>query len=183
MMRLHDGLDDSTGKGKAAASRGRSAVLSAVFILGVCLGVVVSERLYIANQEADTPAAGLDRVRSRKMELAGAAVKQVAALDAGPSNPALRRGKPRNALETLLRRVAPSGEVMVVISNMNLIHEHSLELWLDVRPAPERLPAARAPRRRARLHAVKPRRPKSLLPRHAVCVPPEQHHKLAGGCH
>jgi hypothetical protein len=45
----------------------------------------------------------------------------------------LRTGKPKNELHRVLQRVAPQGEVMVVISNMNLIHQKSLVYWLEVR--------------------------------------------------
>jgi len=42
-------------------------------------------------------------------------------------------GKPRNALEEILQRVAPQGEVMIAISNYNLVLESSLVMWLEVR--------------------------------------------------
>lgn len=147
-MRPHD---DSTGKAKASDARGRSAVLSAVFILGICLGVVVSERLYLATQEDDTPASELQRLRSRKLELASAGRGAVQTKGGGSGGLfAANNGKPRNELEALLRKVAPAGEVMIVISNMNLIHERSLVMWLEVRNGARRRRAKRPSTRRTR---------------------------------
>ena len=41
------------------------------------------------------------------------------------------RAVPRNELEKLLQEIAPDGEVMIVISNMNLIHSESLKMWIE----------------------------------------------------
>ena len=131
--------DDSTGKHKLSDVRARSALLSAVFILGVCLGVVAAEKLYLATQEAQTSSAGLQSLRTRSQKLeqdgsGGSGSGAVAAAVIAVGEPQLfQKGKqPRNDLETLLQRVAPDGEVMIAISNMNLIREDSLKLWLKV---------------------------------------------------
>lgn len=127
--------DDSQGKYRAIGVKSRSAILSAVFIIGICLGIIVSEKAYIWAQEADTPPEALDAVRSRKLErqqqkgsglLGGGSTKHT-------TTDSTKRytGKPRNDLERLLRQIAPNGEVMIAISNMNLIHETSLTMWLD----------------------------------------------------
>jgi hypothetical protein len=115
--------DDSTGKHKVSNVRARSAMLTAALLVGMCLGIIVSEKVYLATQEADLPAGAVAAVRSRKLEV-----------HASGSGSGVRRssGQPRNELEEILQRVAPSGEVMIAISNINLIHEHSLEMWLEV---------------------------------------------------
>jgi hypothetical protein len=98
--------EDSTGKRRAGTdARSRSAAASLAFILGLCLGVVISERLYVIRQEARAPPGAL---LSRRFGAGSTAT-----------------------LEALLRRVAPQKEVMIVISNMNLMDEGSLRLWLD----------------------------------------------------
>lgn len=131
-------FDDSTGKQKAVDARGRTASLSLVLILGICLGIVVSEKLYLRNEEAKVTSAALTSLRSQKLEVGGSRrvvatdQKDVHAGGSSDASPLFTRGtEPRNDLERLLQKVAPDGEVMIVISNMNLIREDSLRLWLD----------------------------------------------------
>ncbi len=45
---------DSTGKGRATDVRTRSGLLLVALVTGMCLGVVLSERLYIRFQDQDT---------------------------------------------------------------------------------------------------------------------------------
>jgi hypothetical protein len=125
-MRFHD---DSSGKQKANERAKSSAALSTVLILGTCLGLVVSEKLYLNHEEAKTTPAQLASLRSRK-EL-GVAQQQnsVPTLTTTASSSTTRQ--PRNNLEKILQRVAPDGEVMIAISNMNLIRSESLILWLQ----------------------------------------------------
>eukprot|EP00887_Chlorella_sp_A99_P004607 scaffold4.g4607.t1 len=125
--------------------RTRSAVLTAALVLGVCLGVVASEKLYLLTQESDMPAEALAAARSvarsRKLELrlgagaaaegAGAAAAVGAAAAAGGAVLRSSGGEPRSELERVLREVAPQGEVMIAISNYNLIREGSLRMWLQ----------------------------------------------------
>lgn len=135
-MRI-DVEDDSTGKRKVGALRHRSALLTAALLVGVCLGVIVSEKVYLITQEAELPEGAVAAVRSRKLEVAasgGAATLAAASggVSGGPDGiPRSADPQPRNELEALLRRVAPQGEVMIAISNMNLIHEQSLVMWLE----------------------------------------------------
>lgn len=133
-MRLDREDDDSSGKRKVPALKHRSALLSAALLVGLCLGVILSEKLYLFTQEGDTPEGALAAARSRKLELAAASA---ALLAAGPGVSggweAIPRSlaQPRSKLEALLRRVAPQGEVMIAISNMNLWHEQSLQMWYE----------------------------------------------------
>lgn len=141
--------DDSSGKQKANERARSSAALSTVLILGICLGFVVSEQLYLKHEEAKTTPAALASLRSRKLELGAAhqsntladtAATTAAATISSLSSSALaateeslfiKGRKPRNELEKILQRIAPDGEVMIAISNMNLIRSESLVLWLQ----------------------------------------------------
>lgn len=119
-MRI-DVEDDSTGKRKVGALRHRSALLTAALLVGVCLGVIVSEKVYLITQEAELPEGAVAAVRSRKLEVAasgGAATLAAASggVSGGPDGiPRSADPQPRNELEALLRRVAPQGEVMIAI--------------------------------------------------------------------
>lgn len=109
--------DDSTGKQKFSDARSRSAVLSTIFVLGIMLGIILSESLYIRQQKRSVEGQETEPIRkSLRMPSKGGE------LDAK---------QPRNELEKILLKVAPTKEVMVVISNMNLIRETSLELWIQ----------------------------------------------------
>lgn len=136
--------DDSSGKQKANERARSSAVLSTVLILGICLGFVVSEKLYLVHEEGKTTPDALASLRSRKLELgAGQQTNSlVSALTAtttalSSSSAAaeeslfIKDRKPRNDLEKLLQHIAPDGEVMIAISNMNLIRSESLVLWIQ----------------------------------------------------
>jgi arabinosyltransferase len=128
--------DDSSGKQKANDRAKSSAALSTVLILGICLGFVVSEKLYLKHEEAKTTPDALASLRSRKLEL-GAAQQQQKSLSSATAvamnDPSLfvKGRTPRNELEKSLQRIAPDGEVMIAISNMNLIRSESLVLWLQ----------------------------------------------------
>ena len=100
---------------------------AAALLVGVCLGVMVSEKLYLASQEAALEPGAVEAARSRKLEVGGGGGSAAAALGARRSS-----GKPRNALEEILQRVAPQGEVIIAISNDNLVLEQSLVMWLEV---------------------------------------------------
>jgi hypothetical protein len=41
--------DDSTGKGKFQDAQNRTKALTAAFVVGLCIGLVISERLYIST--------------------------------------------------------------------------------------------------------------------------------------
>lgn len=132
--------NDSTGKHKVADARSRSAVLSTVFVLGVTLGIVLSEKLYIRTQEGSIP---VDVLKTLHLQRLGSnTTKEVVAVASGDKQADtaiephyVKAGEPRNELEKILQSVAPDREVMIVISNMNLVRESSLELWLQVRLA------------------------------------------------
>lgn len=115
-MRMEREEDDSTGKRKVPNLRHRSAVLSAALLVGMCLGVIVSEKLYLLTQESDLPEGAVAAVRSRKLEVAGgggggASLTASGGVSGGWDGIPRSSGKPSNELEGILRRVAPQGEV------------------------------------------------------------------------
>jgi hypothetical protein len=117
--------EDSQGKNKVPNSRSRAAVLTTALIVGLCLGMLFSEKLYLMTQESDTPSSALQALQARKIALQ-AKVTHITPTTYKHSGP------PRSELEKKLREVAPDGEVMIAISNINLIHDNSLTLWLEV---------------------------------------------------
>ncbi|KAI3438461.1 hypothetical protein D9Q98_000890 [Chlorella vulgaris] len=111
------------GKHKHTVVRARSAMLTGALLVGVCLGVLVSEKLYLVTQEADLPEGAIAAVRSRKLEVSSGS---------GGSGVMPRfTGKPRSELEGILQRVAPKGEVLIAISNFDLIGDGELLMWLE----------------------------------------------------
>jgi len=146
-------LDDSQGKySKASGQKTRLAVLSGAFIIGICLGFLASEKAYLWAQEADTPVAALQSIHSHNNNNNAADSRSslffhsfgntdnpkgksssslTTACSTSSNKKEVYTGQPRNELEKLLRQIAPKGEIMIAISNMNLIHETSLKLWLE----------------------------------------------------
>jgi hypothetical protein len=120
---MKDLFEDSTGKNKVPHVRARSAILSGALIIGVCLGVIAGEKLYILTQNENQAEVSALALRSRKA-LEGGAISSIGALRSA--------GKPRSDLEAILQRVAPNGEVMIAISNFVLIEDKELLLWLEV---------------------------------------------------
>jgi hypothetical protein len=145
---------DSSGKGRAGDARGRSAAATAAFLLGLCAGLLAAERAYLRAAEAAAPAAAAAAdARGRAATAAaqnsgGGLLAAVLGRRAGAARPgaaisvpapttttdadgaAAYAGPPRNDLEALLRRVAPSREVMIAVSDSNLLREGTLGEWL-----------------------------------------------------
>ncbi len=98
--------DDPSGKHhKSAQQQSRKQVLYGVLVAGICLGFVASQHLYTQHQRQ------LDNQVPRRQ---------------------LVQKQPRSELESILQRVAPQREVMIAISNYNLIREGMLTTWLEV---------------------------------------------------
>lgn len=108
--------DDSSGKRKMGSLRHRSALLTGALLVGMCLGVIVSEKLYLITQENDLPEGAVRAALSRKLEVAAGSAAIAAVADGGVSGgwDGIQRStakQPKNDLEALLRRIAPQGEV------------------------------------------------------------------------
>jgi len=145
--------DDGSGKGKILDQRQRSKTLTAVFAVGLCCGIVLAERLYIATNRDDIlagvssmggsvarPAASSSsssrgaRLPSTSSKLDSSSTlindphgsvppSEVAAAVA--SDPELK------ALLQYLQQVAPEGEVLVGVSNQTPMLEGMLDTWLE----------------------------------------------------
>jgi len=138
---------DSTGKSKAFDAKRTWANLIAFFLIGLCIGIVVAERLYI-HRVASGSGSGVQRQLTAQsgdvsvLQTAKVAVQNPLAVDF--SKPA------RNDLEELLRKVcycmggipsgislqmivaaqiAPKREVLVAVANKNTLWGGMLETF------------------------------------------------------
>eukprot|EP00882_Tetradesmus_deserticola_P003523 GHRQ01003728.1.p1 GENE.GHRQ01003728.1~~GHRQ01003728.1.p1 ORF type:complete len:383 (+),score=149.29 GHRQ01003728.1:325-1473(+) len=128
-------MDDSTGKGKTFSMRERNQVLFALFTVGVCAGVIISERLYISSNREDilrgTALPNKPRsARSAGTAAASARSAQQLAGNTGAAAVVYPKDAQMQALEQYLLRVAPSREVLVGVSNINPLREGMLETFL-----------------------------------------------------
>lgn len=111
--------DDSTGKNKIADAKNRYQVLLTFFGVGLCVGIVISERVYVNHRAELQPNRLISRIDSVIHH------RSMAADTAG------RSGAPRNDLEALLMRVAPTKEVLVAVSNKNTLWDMMLGTFTD----------------------------------------------------
>jgi hypothetical protein len=102
--------EDSTGKSKFVENKTRAKILTAAFMVGLCVGVIISERVYIRTNVEDVPG-GLASSSGRSLKLESSAA--------------------RNSLEAVLRKVAPQKEIMIGVSNRNPLYEGMLDTWLS----------------------------------------------------
>jgi hypothetical protein len=110
-------FDDSTGKGKYAGTQSRNQVLAAVFTVGLCLGLIISERLYLSTNTEDI--------------LRGTALPNKAQQGGNPAVAALIAKSPQmKELKAYLEKIAPTKEVLIGVSNMNPLREGMLETFL-----------------------------------------------------
>uniref|UniRef100_A0A383W2G0 Nucleotide-diphospho-sugar transferase domain-containing protein n=1 Tax=Tetradesmus obliquus TaxID=3088 RepID=A0A383W2G0_TETOB len=136
-------MDDSTGKGKMFSMRERHQVLLSLFAVGMCAGIIISERLYISSNREDilrgtalpnkprsarsaaAPLAGNAPAGARSAaQLAGNAAAAAAAIVVYPKDAQMQ------ALEQYLLKIAPSREVLVGVSNVNPLREGMLGTFL-----------------------------------------------------
>jgi len=111
-------FDDSTGKGKYAESFNKNQALSAVFMAAMCVGLIISERLYLSTNGEDI--------------LRGTALPNKAQQGRSPGVAALIAKNPRmKELEAYLQIIAPTREVMIGVSNMNPLREGMLTTFLE----------------------------------------------------
>eukprot|EP00798_Chlamydomonas_sp_ICE-L_P003487 gene3487-13553_t len=126
------GSDDSTGKNKISDAKVRHQSLIGVFIVGVCIGLIVSERAYLINgghvlnpRHLTAKATSSDGAGggASNLETASATSRVLATDDDEPypfSKPA------RNDLEAKLREVAPDREVLSAVANKNTLRDGML---------------------------------------------------------
>eukprot|EP00882_Tetradesmus_deserticola_P031170 GHRQ01035239.1.p1 GENE.GHRQ01035239.1~~GHRQ01035239.1.p1 ORF type:complete len:190 (-),score=60.34 GHRQ01035239.1:185-754(-) len=115
-------------------------VLFALFTVGVCAGVIISERLYISSNREDILRGTALPNKPRSARSAGTAAasarsaQQLAgnglAGNTGAAAVVYPKDAQMQALEQYLLRVAPSREVLVGVSNINPLREGMLETFL-----------------------------------------------------
>ena len=114
-LRDDAGDDDSSGKGKILGSQHRAKVLGALFVLGLCAGVIVAERAYLSTNAGDiAKGATLPAKQARALKRPSVT-----------SDPALAE------LEAALLRIAPTKEVMIGVANANPLREGMLLAFVD----------------------------------------------------
>jgi hypothetical protein len=116
-------------------------VLLALFTVGMCAGIIISERLYISSNREDILRGTVLPNKPRSARSAGplagnaAAGATSAALLAGNAAAAAAVVYPKDAqmqaLEQYLLKIAPNREVLVGVSNVNPLREGMLETFLQ----------------------------------------------------
>lgn len=110
MSSLPSSFDDSTGKGKIADAQQRSGLILKVFGLGVCLGLIIAERVYLTSNRQDI--------------LQGTPQSQAFVTQQDNQDHSL------DALHAYLEKVAPQKEVLIGVSNRNPLYEGMLDTFL-----------------------------------------------------
>lgn len=145
--------DDSTGKGKIAENKvgscaatvicnlsccklskrvsplqARNTVMLSIFVVGLCIGMIIAERVYISRGGRVPKPRFLQTHHDALQKIGtgnGKTVSKGGSITAkGSSNSKLVEysdsAPPRNDLEELLRKIAPQKEVMVAVANKNV---------------------------------------------------------------
>jgi len=133
-------MDDSTGKRKVFGMRERNDMLVALFVVGLCLGIIISERLYISSNKEDIlhgtalpnkpkSMKQQQQVRFSRSDLASSS----AASPAAAAEPIVVYPKTQQMkeLEAYLLKVAPDKEVLIGVSNVNPLREGMLDTFLS----------------------------------------------------
>lgn len=108
VMRADVDFYDTNGKLKGTAySDSKSRWWYGVLVSGFCIGFIASQLLYMQSHRHHSPS---ELIHKRQ----------------------LQHNAPASELEQILQQVAPQREVMIAISNYNLIAEGMLTTWLEV---------------------------------------------------
>lgn len=123
---------DSTGKGRSLSMRERKDVLLALFVVSMCFGIIIAERLYISSNREDILHGTALPSKSQPTQAATthqqpAANQAAAPIEAGVSYP---KDAQMLELEAYLQKVAPSREVLIGVSNINPLREGMLDTFL-----------------------------------------------------
>lgn len=106
-MRADVDYDDTNGKVKNTPHLDKSRWWYGVLVCGFCIGFIASQLLYLQSHRHRVPS----ELKHRRQ---------------------LQHSVPASELEQILQQVAPQREVMIAISNYNLIQEGMLTTWLEV---------------------------------------------------
>ena len=100
------GSDDSQGKSKAFEQRARYTSLIGFFLIGLCIGVVVSGRIYVQRSKTSSLSLGAEGARQLSSGGGSSSLGEARSKPKAESSLAVDFSKPaRNDLETLLRKV------------------------------------------------------------------------------
>ncbi|KAG2497438.1 hypothetical protein HYH03_004593 [Edaphochlamys debaryana] len=111
--------DDSSGKGKDAKSKTRFRVLGTLYLVGICLGVIVAERIYVLKRA----------VIPRPRQLVSSIEQRIESAMHNIGHHHAAQGPPRNDLEAYLRRIAPQREVLACVANENIVKNGMVETY------------------------------------------------------
>ncbi|PNH08499.1 hypothetical protein TSOC_004946 [Tetrabaena socialis] len=103
--------DDSTGKSKITEAKTRYTVLGSFFAIGLCLGVVISERIYVQKRSL------IPKPR------------QLVSRIAESMHVGHRAAGPRNELEAYLMKIAPEKELLLAVANKNTMWDGMLDTF------------------------------------------------------
>lgn len=111
---------------RCSPPQARNTALASVFIVGLCIGLIVSERVYI-SRGGHVPKPRFLRTHhdSNAKQLASIQTVSSVSSTSGKSGSAGSSqfdytGEPRNDLEIYLRSIAPEKEVLVAVANKNV---------------------------------------------------------------
>ncbi|GLC38208.1 hypothetical protein PLESTB_001087700 [Pleodorina starrii] len=105
--------DDSTGKSKITEAKTRYTALATFFAIGLCLGIVLSERVYVQKRAMiPKPRQLVSRIANSMHVGHHAAVAE-----------------PRNELEAFLMKIAPQKEVLLAVANKNTMWDGMLDTF------------------------------------------------------
>eukprot|EP00879_Flechtneria_rotunda_P018582 GHRR01019498.1.p1 GENE.GHRR01019498.1~~GHRR01019498.1.p1 ORF type:complete len:352 (+),score=74.77 GHRR01019498.1:376-1431(+) len=122
-------MGDSTGKGKFPSTmRDRNQVIAALFVVGMCAGIIMSERTYISYNREDI-LRGTALVNKPQQQPAQLRLNQAVA-PAAPSQASYIKDAQMIQLEAYLQKVAPTREALVGVSNVNPLREGMLDTFL-----------------------------------------------------
>ncbi len=143
-------LHDSNGKAKFHDAQQRNKVLTAAFVVGLCIGLVASQRIYLAINKADIlagvsapqqtagAALGTHGTRSRSSSTTSSTQSSSRSSRGGSDSSissdvseAMLSDPSLAALRKKLLAVAPDKEVLVGVSNMRPLQEGMLETFLQ----------------------------------------------------
>ena len=115
--------DDPTGKGKIGDGKARNKALLGIFAIGLCIGLVISERAYVRSKGQ------MPKPRQLVNQFASATKKMLTSGAAHIGAILPHTGAPRNELEVALRRFAPDHELLVAVANQGVIGDGMLETF------------------------------------------------------
>lgn len=118
--------EDSTGKSKITEAKARYKLLISFFLVGLCIGMVIAERLYVQNSQMARP-----RMLVKQLE------ESIQQQTIGRFHHMHNKGgsagsapqKPRNELEALLMKIAPQKELLLAVANKNTLWDGMLDTF------------------------------------------------------